>query len=72
MGLFDALPMILKLLPGLYAIGTRIRVALDDVSDDENTVETVYTILDAVSDIVNDIRNSLPPRPIGRVGSAKE
>lgn len=56
----------LRLLPALYSIGTRIKGAVSDAADDDDAVETVYTILDAVSDVVTDIRNALPPRPAGR------
>lgn len=63
MPIFDTIKIIGQLVPLIYSIGTTVRRGVREIDQDDSAIEVAYVILDAVEEVVRDIRDALPARP---------
>ena len=63
MPIFDTLKIIGQLVPLIYSIGQTVRRGVRELDADDSSIEVAYVILDAIEEVVREIRDALPARP---------
>ena len=63
MPIFDTIKIIGQLVPLIYSIGQTVRRGVRELDKDDSAIEVAYVILDAIEEVVREIRDALPARP---------
>lgn len=61
--MFDILKVVGQLVPLIYSIGKTVRRGVREIDADDSAIEVAYVILDAIEEVVREIRDALPARP---------
>lgn len=63
MPIFDTIKLFGQLVPLIYSIGKTVRRGVREIDADDDALEVAYVILEAIEEVVREIRDALPARP---------
>ena len=71
MAVFETIKLFGQLVPLIYSIGKTVRRGVREIDADDDAIEVAYVIIDAVEEVVREIRDALPARPVQRRDAPK-
>lgn len=61
MNAFDWIKLFTAALPTVYKIGQAVKGAISETRQEKEVAEKAHTILDAITEIIEDIRSAIDP-----------